>query len=148
MLLEARMFWRATLFALVLLFAANPAKAQSEAPSGKISIETTSIAAGIGLSWGHGKLSFNGKRYGFSIDGVTLVDFGFGKSTATGEVYNLTDIADFEGNYVAAEASFALGGGVGGVSLRNPNGVVIRLNSVAQGARLQLGSSGMKIKLW
>jgi len=113
-----------------------------------VSIETTSIAAGIGLSWGHGKLNFNGKQYRFSIDGVTLIDFGISKASAAGEVYNLTDLADFEGNYVAAEASFALGGGMGGVSLRNPNGVVMHLNSVSQGARLQLGSSGMSIKLW
>jgi hypothetical protein len=134
------------MFAIV--FAANPAIAQGQAPSAKISIETTSIAAGVGLSWGNGKLSFNGKEYHFSIDGVTLMDFGIGKSSAAGEVYNLMDLADFEGNYAAAEASFALGGGVGVVSLRNSNGVVVRLNSVSQGARLQLGSSGMNIKLW
>jgi hypothetical protein len=76
------------------------------------------------------------------------VDFGISKASAVGDVYNLTDLAKFEGNYVAAEASFALGGGMGGLSLRNPNGVVMHLNSVSQGARLQLGSSGMSIKLW
>ena len=131
-----------------IISAATTATAQSQVPSGKISIETTSFAVGIGFSWGNGKLSFNGKEYRFSIDGVTLVDFGIGKSSAAGEVYNLTDLAEFEGNYVAAEASFALGGGLGGVSLRNPNGVVMHLNSVSQGARIQLGSSGMNIKLW
>lgn len=133
---------------LAMGFAPTGAMAQGDAPSAKVSIETTSIAAGIGLSWGNGKLSFNGKEYRFSIDGVTLIDFGLSKASAAGEVYNLTDIAAFEGNYVAAEASFALGGGMGGVSLRNPNGVVMHLTSVSQGARLQLGSSGMNIKLW
>jgi hypothetical protein len=131
-----------------MAFAPTTAVAQSDTPSGKVSIETTSIAAGIGFSWGNGKLNFNGKEYRFSIDGVTLIDFGISKASAAGEVYNLTDLANFEGNYVAAEASFALGGGMGGVSLRNPNGVVMHLNSVSQGARLQLGSSGMSIKLW
>jgi hypothetical protein len=145
---KARTFWGITVLFLAIVFTANAATAQSQAPSGKISIETTSIAAGIGFSWGNGKLNFNGKEYRFSIDGVTLLDVGISKSSAAGEVYNLTDLAEFEGNYVAAEASFALGGGVGGVSLRNPNGVVMHLNSVAQGARLQLGSSGMNIKLW
>jgi len=133
---------------LAMALAATAADAQRDAPSGKVSIETTSIAAGIGLSWGHGKLEFNGREYRFSIDGVTLIDFGISKSSAVGEVYNLADMAKFEGNYVAAEASFTLGGGIGGVALRNSNGVIMHLSSVSQGARLQLGSSGMNIKLW
>ena len=141
-------FWGIAPLFLATAFAPTAAVAQSDRPSGKVSIETTSIAAGVGLSWGHGKLNFNGKEYRFSIDGVTLIDFGISMASAAGEVYNLTDLANFEGNYVAAEASFALGGGMGGVSLRNPNGVVMHLNSVSQGARLQLGSSGMSIKLW
>jgi len=145
---KVRTFSRIALIFFVIALTTTAALAQSDAPSGMVSIETTSIAAGIGLSWGHGKLNFNGKQYRFSIDGVTLIDFGISKASAAGEVYNLTDLADFEGNYVAAEASFALGGGMGGVSLRNPNGVVMHLNSVSQGARLQLGSSGMSIKLW
>ena len=37
---------------------------------------------------------------------------------------------------------------MGGVALRNSNGVIMHLSSVSQGARLQLGSSGMNIKLW
>ena len=127
---------------------ATAAIAQSDSSSGRVSIETTSFAAGIGFSWGDGKLSFNGKEHRFSIDGVTFLDVGISKASAAGEVYNLTDLAKFEGNYVSAEASFALGGGVGGLSLRNSNGVIIRLNSVSQGARVQLGSSGMSIKLW
>jgi hypothetical protein len=144
---NVRTFTRIALLFSVIVFAPTAALAQST-PSGTVSIETTSIAAGIGLSWGNGKLNFNGKQYRFSIDGVTLVDFGISKASAAGDVYNLTDLAKFEGNYVAAEASFALGGGMGGLSLRNPNGVVMHLNSVSQGARLQLGSSGMSIKLW
>ncbi len=147
------MFKRQKGYLMFLLLIGMPlanssAMAQSDRPSGRVSIETTSIAAGMGLSWGNGKLNFNGREYRFTIDGVTLVDFGISKASAAGEVYNLTDLTKFEGNYVAAEASFALGGGVGAVSLRNPYGVIMRLNSVSQGARLQLGSSGMHIKLW
>jgi len=78
---------------------------------------------------------------------LTLIDVGVSKASAAGDVYNLADLAKFEGHYVAAEASIALGGGVGGISLRNSNGFVMHLNSVSQGARLQLGSSGMSIKL-
>jgi len=136
------------MLSVALTLAATAAVAQSDLPAAKVSLETTSVAAGIGFSWGNGKLRFNGKEYGFSINGVTLIDIGVSKASAAGDVYNLADLAKFEGQYVAAEASVALGGGVGGMSLRNSNGVVMHLNSVSQGARLQLGSSGMSIKLW
>jgi len=75
------------------------------------------------------------------------VDFGIAKASATGEVYNLTDLSKFAGTYVAAEAGFALAGGVGGMVLRNQNGVVMHLHSVSTGARLQLGTSGLNVKL-
>jgi hypothetical protein len=99
------------------------------------------------VTWGDGKLSFQGKEYPFSIDGLTLVDFGIAKATATGDVYDLTDLSKLEGNYVAAEAGFALAGGMGGMILRNQNGVVMHIHSTTRGARLQLGSSGLSIKL-
>ena len=132
---------------LVLALGTTAVPAQSPEPSGKVSIESTSIAAGIGVSWGDGILNFKGKQIRFSIDGLTLVDFGITKANAVGEVYNLTDPSKFEGNYVAGEAGFTLAGGMGGIAMRNQNGVVMILRSASQGARLQLGPSGMIIKL-
>jgi len=99
------------------------------------------------VTWGDGKLSFKGKDYPFSIDGLTVVDFGISKASATGDVYNLTDVAKFPGTYVAAEAGFTLAGGVGGMVLRNQDGVVMHVRSTSRGARLQLGTSGLNIKL-
>jgi hypothetical protein len=132
---------------LVLALATTAVPAQSPEPSGKVSIDSTSIAVGIGVSWGDGILNFKGKQIRFSIDGLTLVDFGITKASAVGEVYNLTDPSKFEGNYVAGEAGFTLAGGMGGRAMRNQNGVVMILRSASQGARLQLGPSGMIIKL-
>jgi hypothetical protein len=132
---------------LVLALATTAVPAQSPEPSGKVSIDSTSIAVGIGVSWGDGILNFKGKQIRFSIDGLTLVDFGITKASAVGEVYNLTDPSKFEGNYVAGEAGFTLAGGMGGIAMRNQNGVVMILRSASQGARLQLGPSGMIIKL-
>ena len=139
----------AGLFHFTLLVAATAALAQSPStPAARVSIETTSIAAGFGFSWGHGILRLKGENFHFSLDGMTLMDFGISKASAAGEVYNLIDLDEFDGTYFATEASFALGGGVGGLSLRNQHGVVMHLSSVSQGARLQLGVSGMTIKLW
>ena len=104
------------LFVLVMALASNAISAQKATPSGKVSIESTSIAAGIGVSWGDGKLNFKGKDYPFSVEGLSLVDWGISKVSATGDVYNLTDAAKVAGTYVAAEAGLTLAGGMGGMA--------------------------------
>ena len=146
-MLKVKTFSRIALFFLVAALATTASSAQNPTPSGKISVSSTSIAAGIGVSWGDGILNFKGKQYHFSVDGLTLVDFGISKANAVGDVYNLNDVSQLSGTYLAAEAGFALGGGMSGISLRNQNGVIIFLHSVSQGAKLQLGPSGIKITL-
>ena len=49
-----------------------PCQGRAATPSGKVSIESRSIAAGIGVTWGDGKLSFKGKDYAFTIDGLSV----------------------------------------------------------------------------
>ena len=144
---KVRAISRMVVLLLVMGAVTTAISADSPKPSGKVSVTSTSIAAGIGVSWGDGVLSFQGKDYKFSIQGLTLVDFGISKAEAVGDVYNLTDVSKFEGNYVAGEAGFALAGGMGGMSLRNQSGVIMHLRSVSQGAKLQLGPSGMSIKM-
>ena len=144
---KVRTVSRLALFFLVMGLASNAVPAQKASPSGKVTMESTSIAAGVGVSWGDGKLTFKGKTYPFSIDGLSLVNWGISKAQATGDVYNLTDVSKFGGTYVAAEAGLTLAGGVGGMVLRNSDGVVLHLRSVSQGAQLQLGTSGLIIKM-
>jgi hypothetical protein len=144
---KVRTVSRFALFFLVMAVATTVVAAEKATPSGKVTLASTSIAAGIGVSWGDGKLSFKGKDYPFSVEGLSLVDWGISKANATGDVYNLTDAAKFAGTYVAAEAGLTLAGGMGGMVLRNANGVVIHLRSVSQGAQLQLGTSGLIIKM-
>jgi len=144
---KVRTFSRLAFLFLVMALASNAVSGESQKPSGKVTIESKSIAVGIGVSWGDGKLSFKGKEHPFSIEGLTLVDFGISKASAVGDVYGLTDVAKFPGTYVAGEAGFALAGGMGGVVLRNQDGVVMHLRSTSKGAKLQLGPSGMTIKL-
>jgi hypothetical protein len=144
---KVRISSRIALFFFLTMFAAVAISGESPKPSAKVWLESKSIAAGIGVTWGDGKLSFKGKDHPFSIDGLTVVDIGISKASATGDVYNLTDVAKFSGTYVAAEAGFTLAGGVGGMVLRNQDGVVMHIRSVSKGAKLQLGTSGMTIKL-
>ena len=138
---------RIAVFFFLTMFAATAISGESQKPSAKVTMESKSIAAGVGVTWGEGKLSFKGKDYPFSIDGLTVVDIGITKASAVGDVYNLTDVAKFAGTYVAAEAGFTLAGGMGGMVLRNQEGVVMHVRSTSKGAKLQLGTSGLNIKL-
>ena len=77
----------------------------------------------------------------------SVVDLGMSIVESTGEVYRLKSIKDFSGNFVAAEAGFTLAGGMTGITMRNQNGVVLKLRSVTQGAQLTLAAKGLKVKL-
>jgi hypothetical protein len=136
-----------TLFVLLAVCATYNAYGQSPAPSGKISIESNSIALAVGVNWGDGRLIFKGKHQLFAVNGLTLVDIGIAKASAVGEVYNLTDVSKFEGTYLAGEAGFASAGTMGGIFMRNKNGVVLHLRGDSEEALLQLAPSGVTIKL-
>jgi hypothetical protein len=147
-MVKAPVFLSFQLFVLWVVFAAGDVYGQSPAPSGKISIESSSIALAVGVNWGDGRLIFKGKRQQmFAVDGLTLVDVGIAKATAVGEVYNLTDITQFEGTYLASEAGFTPAGGMGGISMRNKNGVILHLRGDSEEALLQLAPRGVTIKL-
>jgi hypothetical protein len=146
-MVKAPLFLALQLVVLLAIFAVRDVHGQSPAPSGKIWIESNSIALAVGVNWGDGRLTFKGKRQQlFRVAGLTLVDIGIAKATAVGEVYNLTDIAQFEGTYLASEAEFTPAGGMGGISMRNKNGVVLHLRGDSEEARLQLAPSGVTIK--
>jgi len=121
--------------------------ASGEEPSGTVSIESTSIAIGIGVQWGDGVLKYNGQEYKFSVGGLSVLDLGVSSISATGKVYNLKKLSDFSGTYSAAEAGIAVGAGVGASSMRNQNGVDITLTSTKVGVKFKLAPEGLKIKL-
>lgn len=132
---------------MMLLAAVASVQAQSQVPSGTVSIELTSVAAGVGASWGHGVLRYQGREHRFKVSGLSVGDVGFSSISAVGNVYNLYRPADLSGNYAAAGAGVAVGGGVGGVSMRNQKGVLIQLYSVQQGVQLTIGPQGFNIEL-
>jgi hypothetical protein len=132
-----------TLFVLLAVCVTHDVHGQSPTPSGKISIESNSIALAVGVNWGDGRLIFKGKHQLFAVNGLTLVDIGIAKASAVGEVYNLTDISQFDGTYLAGEAGFDL---AGGIAMRNKNGVVLHLRGDSEEALLQLAPSGVTIK--
>jgi hypothetical protein len=130
-----------------LLMVSALAIAQDGPPSGKVWVESKSVALGIGVSWGDGKLTFQGKDHVFSVKGLSVIDLGVSKVTANGEVFNLKKLTDFNGNYVAGTAGATVGGGAGAVIMKNQNGVVMKLTSTGQGVQLTLAGSGVDVEL-
>jgi hypothetical protein len=129
------------------LLAATFSMAQDGPPSGKVWMESKSVAVGVGVSWGDGKLTYEGKEHAFSVDGLSVVDLGVSKVTATGEVFNLKKLSDFSGNYVAGQAGAGVGGGAGAIVMKNQNGVVMKLTGTGTGVRLTAGAKGLDVKL-
>ena len=123
------------------------AMAAEPAPSGTVTISSSAVALGIGVSWGDGTLTVAGKTHPFSVQGLSVADLGVSSVTTSGEVFNLNNVADFSGNFVAGEAGIAIAGGPTDQILRNQNGVVLRLHGTQQGARLTLAAQGVRLTL-
>jgi hypothetical protein len=119
----------------------------TDAPDATVDFTGGSLAAGVGFVWGHGDLIYKGSKHSFKLSGVSIVDVGASRISASGVVYNLKDIGDFGGNYAAVSAGATVAGGGSAVVLRNEHGVVIKLLSTAEGLRFNLSTDGVNIKL-
>ncbi len=106
-----------------------------------------SVAAGIGWSWGKGTLTFQGKDYPISVKGLSLGKLGITGVTASGEVLNLTRLHDFDGNYTGVGAGITLAGGRSAVTIKNQNGIRVRVISTTRGADLTIGVGGVDMKI-
>ena len=134
----------------VTFFAFNLAlPAQAEDPSGTVTLESTSIALGIGVEWGHGTLTLNdGSTHKFEVKGISVVDLGISKVEATGDVFGLKNLADFPGDYSAVKAGATLGKkSAGDVILQNEKKVQIRLTPKGTGVQLTAAFGGVVISL-
>jgi len=140
--------------ACAALLAAGPALAQPRRdvaapgrPSGAITLSAKGAAVGVGYTWGDGILTYGGRKYPFSVDGISIADVGFSRVTGRGRVYNLHRLQDFSGTYAAATGEATAGTGLGGQVLQNANGVQIRVDQVTRGVRLQGSADGIKLTL-
>lgn len=138
--------WVCTLFAAaVVALAVLPARADDDT-TGRVTIETMSVAAGLGYSWGNGVLEYRGEKYPFTVKGFSIVDVGVARRVAKGEVYGLKNPEDFEGTFMAAIAGATLGGGAGAAALKNQNEVDMVWTSTSQGLNFSLAHSGINVK--
>lgn len=129
-----------------------PAMAQSPVNEGLpwdalIEFSAGSVAAGIGFTWGSGKLIQAGKTYSLKVDGLTVGNVGITKASAWGRVYHLKNLADINGTFAAIGTGATVGGGGSAIAMRNAKGVVIDIFTTTEGASLGIGTAGVKIEL-
>lgn len=130
-----------------LIVLAHLTLAQEKRPDATIHLSTGSVALGIGYTWGGGVLTYQGKEYPFSIDGLSIVDVGVSKAEANGTVYNLKRLEDFNGNYTGVTAGATVAGGGGATTIRNQNGVAIDMVGTTVGLKFKLSVDGVKMTL-
>jgi hypothetical protein len=115
--------------------------------SGTITIEQVQIAFIGSGNLGGGTLNFRGKTYPFTIGGLGVGGFGASKIEATGTVFDLKSLKDFEGLYGQARYGFAAGEkSAGELWLQNDKGVGLSLKAKRTGLALSLGADGIYIE--
>ena len=92
-------------------------------------------------------LTYKGKTYPFKIEGLSVGEVGVTKAEATGNVFTLKNLEDFNGIYRAAGVGGTAVKGGGATALQNEKGVVIELKSATKGASLKLALEGLKLAL-
>lgn len=148
--------WGASLtrgFVVVLsILGASPcgAFAQSAAPrhpSGSVNIHEVQVAFIGSGAVGGGTLYYRGRSYPFKLGGLGIGGFGISTLDASGSVYNLRRLQNFEGVYGQARTGWAIGEqGKGKLWLQNANGVYLHLHARRQGLSLTLGADGMLVR--
>ncbi len=112
-------------------------------PSAAVSGQVKSVGFMIGLRWGNGVLTLsNGEQRKFSILGGKVLETGVAKNVFTGEVYNLKNVADFEGTYFGASKKISIIKSRGEAIANNSSCVVVKIRSVGYGLQQSAPAPG------
>jgi hypothetical protein len=133
---------------LALLAGAAGFSTPSWAETGQVGVIFTKGGFIVGVGGGEGLLILRGKRYPFTVSGMS-VGFTIGASTTklVGRALNLKGPASIEGTYSAMGVGGALAGGAGGVQLQNTNGVILQLSGPKVGVEFSAAVAGVTIRL-
>jgi hypothetical protein len=118
------------------------------AETGAVSVVFTKGGFIVGVGGGQGILVFRGKKYPFTVSGMS-VGFTIGASTTkfVGRALNLRSPGDLAGSYAVAGAGGAVAAGAGGVQLQNGNGVILQLSGPKVGAEVSAAVGGVTITM-
>jgi len=120
----------------------------SRAETGQVAVVFTKGGFVVGVGGGEGVLILRGKRYPFTVSGMS-VGFTIGASTTrlTGRALNVQGPTSIEGTYSAIGAGGALAAGAGGVQFQNGNGVILQLSGPKVGAEVSAAVGGVTVRL-
>ncbi|HEX7232342.1 MAG TPA: hypothetical protein VF452_18265 [Candidatus Binatia bacterium] len=133
-----------------VLLLSNIVLVSAEEPVGTITVTTRMVAPGIGLSWGDGVLTYQGREIPFTFQANGLfrnVDENITAAELSGQVFNLKNAADFAGNYQKVEEKEAENGASSSATMKNEKGVVVNLVSTVAGRKFNLSREGLKVEL-
>ncbi|KRR11354.1 hypothetical protein CQ12_29105 [Bradyrhizobium jicamae] len=141
---RTRMMLAAVLGLLVSAGVATPTMAEV----GSVAVVFTKGGFIVGVGGGEGVLTFRGKKYPFTVSGMS-VGFTVGASTTkfTGRALNLRSPGDLAGSYAVVGAGGAVAAGAGGVQLQNAKGVILQLSGPRIGAEVSAAVGGVTIAM-
>lgn len=122
-------------FCLLAVSLAEPAMADE----GKVTLELTYVAAGIGYQTGTATVTLHGKSATFNVKGGHLVGGGASAFKGTGTVTGAKSLADLEGKFTVTRASISAIVGETDIALRNDRGVKIKVNGTNTGIGASVG---------
>src|ERR1700688_1366649 len=135
--------------ALVALLASGAGfSTPSWAETGQVAVIFTKGGFIVGVGGGEGVLILRGKRYPFTVSGMS-VGFTIGASTTkfVGRALNLRGPASIEGSYSAIGAGGAIAAGAGGGQFQDANGVILQLSGPKVGAEVSAAVGGVTVRL-
>lgn len=135
--------------ALLALFAgAIGFSTPSRAETGQVVVVFTKGGFVIGVGGGEGVLVLRGKRYPFTVSGMSVgLTVGASTTKFVGRALNLKGPGSIEGSYATMGAGGAIAAGAGGVQLQNANGVILQLSGPRVGAEASVAVGGVTIRL-
>jgi hypothetical protein len=128
--------------------ASETATFEGKQPSGFVAMEEVQVAYIGSAGGGDGTLTYQGQSHPFKIGGLGVGGVGVSTIDAHGEVYNLTDLKQFPGDYVEGRYGAVAGTEcVGDLWLRNEKNVVLHLKAKREGLMLSVGADVIDIDM-
>jgi hypothetical protein len=139
---------RSVVLALFGLLTSAAVATPALAEVGAVSVVFTKGGFVVGVGGGRGVLTFRGRRYPFTVSGMS-VGFTIGASTTkfVGRALNLRSPGDLAGSYAVGGAGGALAAGAGAVQLQNANGVILQLSGPRIGVEASAAVGGVTITM-
>ena len=116
-------------------------------PDATLTFRGRTATVGVGFVWGASTVEYQGRSYPVRVDGFVLGAIGTASIDGRGQVFDLSQVEDLNGDYTALASSGAFGVGSGRLVMRNQKGVRIVLDATSKGLQLGIGPRGITLSV-